>query len=306
MTRVAFCFPGQGSQHVGMGQQLVERHPAAAAIFDEASEELGLDLRRVCFHGPLEELSKTEVTQPALVITSIAAARVVEDETGLRPDVVIGHSVGEYAALAVAGSVTVREVARLTRERGLATGAADVPGAMAAILGLADDVVEGLCAGAQEVWPANYNCPGQVVISGREEGVAAVSAAAKEAGGKSVRLRVAGAFHCPLMAGAVQRLEPALDRVRFRDLETLYMSTVSSRLETADSVPRLLRDQLTAPVRFTQAVRSLVADGVGRFVELGSGTVLTGLVKRIDSGADALAVSEPADLEAVREAVASG
>jgi [acyl-carrier-protein] S-malonyltransferase len=306
MTRVAFCFPGQGSQRVGMGQQLVERHPAAAAIFDEASEELGLDLRRVCFHGPLEELSKTEVTQPALVITSIAAARVVEDETGLRPDVVIGHSVGEYAALAVAGSVTVREVARLTRERGLATVAADVPGAMAAILGLADDVVEGLCAGAQEVWPANYNCPGQVVISGREEGVAAVSAAAKEAGGKSVRLRVAGAFHCPLMAGAVQRLEPALDRVRFRDLETLYMSTVSSRLETADSVPRLLRDQLTAPVRFTQAVRSLVADGVGRFVELGSGTVLTGLVKRIDSGADALAVSEPADLEAVREAVASG
>ena len=306
MTRVAFCFPGQGSQRVGMGKHLVERYPEAAAAFDEASEELGLDLRRVCFDGPLEELSKTEVTQPALVITSIAAARVVEDETGLRPDVVIGHSVGEYAALAVAGSVTVREVARLTRERGLATGTADVPGAMAAILGLADEVVEALCADAEAVWPANYNCPGQVVISGREEGVAAVSVAAKEAGGKSMRLRVAGAFHCPLMAGAVERLEPALDAVQFRDLEMRYMSTVTSRFETADRVPRLLRDQLTGPVRFTQAVQSLVAEGVGRFVELGSGTVLTGLVKRIDPALEALAVSEPRDLGAVREAVASG
>jgi len=306
MTPVAFCFPGQGSQRVGMGQQLVERYPEAAAVFDEASAELGLDLRRVCFDGPLEELSKTEVTQPALVITSIAAARVVEEQTGLRPDVVIGHSVGEYAALAVAGSVTVRDVARLTRERGLATGAVDVPGAMAAILGLAGDAVEALCAAEEAVWPANYNCPGQVGISGREEGVAAVSAAAKDAGGKSVRLRVTGAFHCPLMAGAVERLEPALDAVRFRDLDTRYMSTVTSRLETVDRVPHLLREQLTAPVRFTQAVQSLVGDGVGRFVELGSGAVLTGLVKRIDPAVEALAVGEPADLGAVRGAVASG
>jgi [acyl-carrier-protein] S-malonyltransferase len=305
MSKIAFCFPGQGSQRVGMGKELVARHPAAAEVFDEATTELGFDLRRVCFDGPIEELSQTEVTQPALVATSIAALRALQAETGLRPDVVIGHSVGEYAALAAADSVTVSEVIRLVRVRGLATAESRAKGTMAAVLGLDDGQVERLCAEATDVWPANYNCPGQVVISGREEGVDQVGEAARELGAKVIRLRVTGAFHSPLMADAGPRLEPALRAVAFRELTTRFMSTVSSEFETADRVPGLLLEQLTAPVRFTQAVQALVADGVTRFVELGSGSVLAGLVRRIDSSATAFTVSEPSDIATIEAGVAN-
>ncbi|MFI5048324.1 MAG: ACP S-malonyltransferase, partial [Gaiellales bacterium] len=174
MARIAFCFPGQGSQRVGMGAELVQQFPEAAAVFAEASDVLGFDLGKVCFNGPIEELSRTELTQPALVTTSIAALRVVGERTGLTPDVVVGHSVGEYAALHAAGAADLASVVRLVRERGVVTAAAAAadPGAMAAVLGLDDSAVEELCAAATDVWPANYNCPGQVVISGREQGVA--------------------------------------------------------------------------------------------------------------------------------------
>ncbi|HVG68396.1 MAG TPA: ACP S-malonyltransferase, partial [Gaiellales bacterium] len=200
MARIAFCFPGQGSQRVGMGAELVQQFPEAAAVFAEASDVLGFDLGKVCFNGPIEELSRTELTQPALVTTSIAALRAVAERTGLTPDVVVGHSVGEYAALHAAGAADLASVVRLVRERGVVTAAAAAadPGAMAAVLGLDDSAVEELCAAATDVWPANYNCPGQVVISGREQGVAEVSDRVKEAGGKVIRLRVTGAFHSPL------------------------------------------------------------------------------------------------------------
>jgi [acyl-carrier-protein] S-malonyltransferase len=305
MSKVAFCFPGQGSQRVGMGKELVAHHPAAAEVFDQASDELGFDLRKICFEGPIEELSRTEVTQPALVATSVAALRVLTAETDLRPDVVIGHSVGEYAALAAANSVTVPEVIRLVRVRGLATAESKAKGAMAAVLGLDDAEVERLCGEAADVWPANYNCPGQVVISGREDGVSQVGDAARDLGAKVIRLRVSGAFHSPLMADAGPRLEAALNGVAFRDLSTSFMSTVSGKLETADRVPGLLVEQLVAPVRFTQAVQALVADGVTRFVEVGSGSVLAGLVRRIDGSVTSLSVSEPADIATVEAAVAS-
>ena len=296
MNKVAFCFPGQGSQRVGMGREMAREFPEASAVFDEAAAELDFDLRKVCFDGPIERLSETDVTQPALVAASLAALRAVQSRLGLQPDVVIGHSVGEYAAIAAADSVGVGLVTRLVRERGLAMAASRAKGAMAAVLGLADEEVERLCAETGDVWPANYNCPGQLVISGRESGVQAVADRARELGAKVVRLRVSGAFHSPLVEDAAARLEPVLRAAHFGDLRTRLMSTVSSKLETVDRVPGLLVEQVPAPVRFTQSVQNLLADGVRTFVEIGPGGVLGGLIRRIDRSVTAVSIGSPDDL----------
>jgi [acyl-carrier-protein] S-malonyltransferase len=304
MSKIAFCFPGQGSQRVGMGRELASAYPEAAAVYEEASEELGFDLAKLCFEGPLEQLSQTELTQPALVATSLAALRAVQTRLGLEPDVVVGHSVGEYAAIAAAGSVGIGAVSRLVRERGLAMAASRAKGAMAAVLGLADEEVERLCAERGDVWPANYNCPGQLVISGREDAVTSVGERARELGAKVVRLRVSGAFHSPLVEDAANRLEPALRAVSFGELKTRFVSTVSSKLETVDRVPGLLVEQLTAPVRFTQAVQTMVSDGVRTFVEVGAGSVLSGLVRRIDRTVTAISVSTPEELRSAEGSIA--
>src|SRR5580765_6163086 len=225
MTKIAFCFPGQGSLERGMGRDVAAAVPEAMEVYELGSEACGLDLKYLCFETPLEEMVETEVQQPALVATSLAmmAALRVHD---VHPDYVIGHSVGEFAALAAAKSVGIAETIALVRERGLAMAEAakERPGSMAAILGLADEVVERLCRRILGVWPANYNCRGQIVVSGEHQAVDELCAQAEEEGARrTVKLKVSGAFHSPLVARAAERLRPAIDRVRFKDPVAPFM-----------------------------------------------------------------------------------
>jgi [acyl-carrier-protein] S-malonyltransferase len=306
MTKVAFCFPGQGSLEQGMGRDVAEAVPAAREVFRIGSEASGLDLEHLCFEAPFDELVETEVQQPALVTTSLAILAALR-ERGIEPDVVVGHSVGEFAALASVGALGTGEAIGLVRERGLAMAEAARlrPGTMAAILGLEDDEVERLCRRILGVWPANYNCPGQIVVSGENEAVEECCAEAESLGARrAIRLKVSGAFHSPLVAKAVDRLKPAIDRVRFSEPIAPFMSTVTATIEPAQRLAGLLVDQLTAPVRFTQAARVLMREGVTTFVEVGPGNVLSGLVKRIDRGAKAISVNNLESLERVEESLA--
>jgi [acyl-carrier-protein] S-malonyltransferase len=305
--KVAFCFPGQGSLEVGMGREIATAVPAAMDVFRQGSEASGLDLERLCFEAPLDELVRTDVQQPALVATSLAMLAAL-DARGLRPDFVVGHSVGEFTALAAANSLGVAESIGLVRERGLAMdeAARESNGSMAAILGLDDEVVEQLCSDIEGVWPANYNCPGQIVVSGTQPAVEELCAKAEDAGARrAVKLKVSGAFHSPLVARAADRLRPALEHVKFRDPVAPFMSTVTAKIEPAQRMAALLVEQLTAPVRFTQAARGLIDQGVRVFVEVGPGSVLSGLLKRIDRTVKAVSVNRIADVQEVEETVST-
>jgi malonyl CoA-acyl carrier protein transacylase len=261
--KIAFCFPGQGSLEAGMGREIALAVPAAMEVYERASEASGLDLIRLCFEAPEEELVHTEVQQPALVATSLAVLAALR-ENGFEPDVVVGHSVGEFAALAASQALSNDDAIRLVRARGLAMAEAarENPGSMAAILGLADEVVEALCARIANVWPANYNCPGQIVISGQSLSVDECCEEAQLQGARrTVKLRVSGAFHSPLVARAAEHLRPALDMAKFSDPIAPFMSTVTAKIEPAQRMAALLVEQLTAPVKFTQAARELMRPG---------------------------------------------
>jgi [acyl-carrier-protein] S-malonyltransferase len=305
--KVAFCFPGQGSLEVGMGREIAESVPEAMEVFRKGSEASGLDLERLCFEAPLGELVRTDVQQPALVATSLAVLAAL-NARGLHPDFVVGHSVGEFTALAAASSLDVAESIALVRERGLAMdeAARESNGSMAAILGLDDPIVEDLCAEIEGVWPANYNCPGQIVVSGTQAAVDELCARAEAAGARrTVKLKVSGAFHSPLVARAADRLRPALDRVRFRDPVAPFMSTVTAKIEPAHRMATLLVEQLTAPVKFTQAARGLIEEGARVFVEVGPSNVLSGLLKRIDRTVKAVSVNNVAGLKKVEETIST-
>jgi [acyl-carrier-protein] S-malonyltransferase len=305
--KIAFCFPGQGSLETGMGRDIAEASPEAREVFEIGSKASGLDLAKLCFDTPLDEMVETELQQPALVATSLAFLAALRDR-GFKPDFVVGHSVGEFAALAAGGAMSVRETIGLVRERGLAMAEAakERPGSMAAILGLEDEAVERLCRKILGVWPANYNCPGQIVVSGENVAVDELCARAEEEGARrTVKLRVSGAFHSPLVAHAADRLRPAVEKIRFTEPTAPFMSTVTARLESAQRMGPLLVDQLTAPVRFTQAASELVREGVRTFVEVGPGNVLSGLVKRIDRSVKAIPVNSLAALEKLEEALSS-
>src|SRR5438093_3070653 len=229
--KIAFCFPGQGSLEAGMGRDIAEAVPEAMRVFEIGSEACGLDLATLCFDSAIEELVDTEVQQPALVAMSLAVLAALRAR-GIQPDYVIGHSVGEFAALAAARAMEVDETIALVRERGLAMAEAARahPGSMAAILGLEDEIVETLCRKILGVWPANYNCPGQVVVSGENPAVdECCERAAEEGARRTVKLRVSGAFHSPLVARAAERLKPAVDRLKFHEPTAPFMSTVTAK-----------------------------------------------------------------------------
>jgi [acyl-carrier-protein] S-malonyltransferase len=305
MTKIAFMFPGQGSMEAGMGREVAAAIPEAMAVYDEASDAAGMDLKELCFHRPVEDLVDTEVQQPALVTTSLALDAALRSR-GIRPHVVVGHSVGEFSALGAAGTLTARDAVALVRERGIAMAEAakERPGSMAAILGLADEAVEALCHKIANVWPANYNCPGQLVISGETPSVEeACDEATREGARRAVKLRVSGAFHSPLVERAAERLRPAVEKVHLAESKAAFMSTVTAKIEDAQRYRELLVEQLTAPVRFTQSARELISDGVTTFVEVGPGNVLGGLLKRIDRSVRTFSVNDLKSLDEVTNAL---
>jgi len=307
VTKIAFCFPGQGSIEAGMGREIAEAFPEAMEVFLAGSEASGLDLRHLCFEGSEAELVDTAVQQPALVVTSLAILAALKVR-GIEPHFVVGHSVGEFAALAAANAMPTEEAIALVRERGLAMAEAarEHPGSMAAILGLEDPVVERLCRQIIGVWPANYNCPGQIVVSGENPAVDECCEQAEDEGARrTVKLRVSGAFHSPLVARAAERFKPAVDLIKFHEPTAPFMSTVTATIEPAHRMAGLLVEQLTAPVKFTQAASELARDGVKTFVEVGPGNVLSGLLRRIDKTAKAIPVYNLASLAKLEEELAT-
>lgn len=280
----AFIFPGQGAQFSGMGHDLYDKYPEARSVMERANDILGFRLTDIMFSGTDEDLRQTRVTQPAVFLHSVVSAMV---NTTLTPDCVAGHSLGEYSALVAAGALHFDDALRLVSERALAMQAAceQCPGTMAAVLALDDDKVIEICAGIDGVVAANFNCPGQVVISGTVEGVTAACEALKAAGAKrALRLPVGGAFHSPLMQPAAERLEKAIRETAFHAPKCpVYQNVTASSVTNPEEIKKNLIAQLTAPVRWTESVRAMVADGVGEAYEFGPGDVLKGLIRKIDS-----------------------
>jgi len=304
----AFVFPGQGSQYAGMGKDVAERYPTARRVFDEIDAALGFSISRLCFEGPDEQLKLTENTQPAILAVSSAIHAVLEEMTLARRDLVAGHSLGEYSAIVSVGGLTPAEAAAIVRMRGRFMQEA-VPvgtGGMAALIGPSVEEVQSICDEAAEgevVSVANINAPGQIVIAGTKAAVDRAIAVAKTRGvRRALPLPVSAPFHCALMQPAAERLEPILDEAPFRDLWVALVSNVdASPIGTATAVRNALLRQVASPVRWVESVQKMISMGVRRFVEVGPGNVLTGLIKRIDSSVELMNVSDVPSIEAYAE-----
>lgn len=305
MSKTAFLFPGQGSQYAGMGKDLVENFPVARQTFEEADEALGFKLSELCFNGPEEDLKLTFNTQPAILTTSIAALRVVHQETGLKADFLAGHSLGEYSALVCGGALSLADAVRTVRSRGTFMQEA-VPvgvGAMAAMLSIEADELAAICAEAAQgevVAPANYNSPGQIVIAGHATAVNRAIDIAKAKGfRKAMLLPVSAPFHCALMQPAADRLKAVLDAVQVNVLALPVVTNVEAvPNQDGGRVRELLVQQVCAPVRWEQSVQTMIELGVTRFVEIGPGKVLTGLVKRINKEMTLVNIEDAAGVKA--------
>jgi [acyl-carrier-protein] S-malonyltransferase len=303
--RRAFIFPGQASQYVGMAKDLCEKFPLAQELFATANKLLGFDIQQICFAGPEEKLTQTDVTQPAIFIHSAMVTRLLA-EKGIKPDMVAGHSLGEYSALYAAGVLDFDEALLLVKRRGELMQRAGVenPGTMAALIGLDPAEVEAVCREASSVGivcPANFNSPGQIAISGSIAGVQQAMALAKAKGAKMAKqLQVGGAFHSPLMAGARDGLRASLQKAHFHEASCpIYPNVTAEPTKNADELRRRLDEQLTSPVRWIEIIENMIAGGAAQFYEVGPGNVLAGLLKRINKNFAAKTVGKVFELESI-------
>lgn len=305
MSRTAFIFPGQGAQVCGMGKDFYEKTETGRQIYDRATELLGFSMPELCFEKN-DRLDITEYTQAALVTTSIAMIKVLE-EAGVRPDVTAGLSLGEYAALTAAGVMSADDAITAVRQRGILMQQ-EVPagiGSMAAILALDAQTIETVLSSMEDVWIANYNCPGQIVISGRKEAVEEACAKLKEAGAKrTVILNVSGPFHSKMLEGAGKKLGQVLDAIEIRKPAIPYAANVTAEYVTeAEPIKRLLMEQVSSSVRWQQSVETMLKDGVDTFIEIGPGRTLAGFVKKISRDVKIWNVGTLEDIEKTVEAL---
>ena len=298
MEQITFVFPGQGSQYVGMGKELADNFASARNVLVAAGEILGFDLAELCFQGPEEKLLQTEITQPAILAVSLAIFEVLR-EKGIQPSWVAGHSLGEYSALVAAGTLSFPTGLQVVAQRGrwMAEAVPDRQGTMAAVLGLSPEAVEQICLEASEqgdVVPANFNSPGQIVISGTRSAVEKAGSLAKAKGAKRVLpLAVSGPFHSRLMAGVSDKLSVLLADVKLQVPQYSFVAnTTGSRLDEVEEIKKSLVEQVKSPVLWQQSVEYLVRQGVSVFIEVGPGRVLSGLVKKIDKTVEVLNVED--------------
>ena len=304
-AHIAFIFPGQGSQCIGMAKDFYDRYVDAKTVFEEASNTLGFDMARLCFEGPAAELNLTQNTQPALLTASVAILNVLNKETSIKPRFLAGHSLGEYTALVASRALDFKDAVRVVAMRGKFMQEA-VPqgmGAMAAVIGLTGDIVEGICRESSSensvVVPANFNSPEQTVISGHKEAVARASNLAKERNAKRViPLPVSVPSHSPLMKPAAEKLARELDNIKVKALNVPVISNVEAKpLLSEERVKELLEKQLYSPVRWVESIQMMKQEGIESVIEVGPGRVLTGLVKRIDDSIKTMNVEKSEDLK---------